>query len=377
MATEPFKLDTLMLHHVIATGSPEQWGERASAELARQLHAAGGPDAPFEEQLRALLASHLALVQTGEEMPSAEDCVRALDDYMGDDDRPDCDVERMMIKAILALFAPLLARLTQERDEARANHDRSSGACQSLADEIDALRQRAERAERELAVERSAHGGARADASHLKEQLDAALARIAELEGDRGAAWKAYADERAAWQKATGCLMPEELESRPEPSAAVVTHLIALFRQARTAAVVGPYNPHTEAEKIGRGERDGIRAVISALAETGEEAWPAPAECTRGLDAKADAWEATNHVYDELRSRLAPVLGAQRVRIAELEADANNLPWLVEMQDEQQLRHGVHVRAASAKEAMRLARERWPGQLVLEARVFVPDEVRS
>lgn len=147
MGDEPFKLDMLMLHHVIATGSPEQWGERAGIELARQLHAAGAPDVPFEGQVRELLAAYLAMQQAGEGMPSEE----ALNDAMCVAvDTGGLDASR----GALDLFRPTIARLTQRAEYSERGRVTWADAARGWQADFEA--------------ERSAHAVARARIAELE-----------------------------------------------------------------------------------------------------------------------------------------------------------------------------------------------------------------
>jgi len=80
-----FKLDLVEL----AREHERRWGDddgdelgRVYDELARQLHAAGAPDAPLEQQLTVLLADHLAVRAASEERPSAEQIERPSADLV-------------------------------------------------------------------------------------------------------------------------------------------------------------------------------------------------------------------------------------------------------------------------------------------------------
>lgn len=197
MSTEPFKLDLMMLHHVIAMGSPEQWGERAASELARQLRDHGAPNAPFEQQAQALLAAFTALQQAGQEIPE-QDTLAAI---LASNDRvlwgPSLSLVvnvqyRKAAGMVLDLFRPIFARRTQEQDDVRAvglkfaeMAEKYRAKCDALDAENAALRQRAERAERERG-EAHAHIE-RPEKAHeaVLEECAALRARIAELEASR------------------------------------------------------------------------------------------------------------------------------------------------------------------------------------------------
>jgi hypothetical protein len=173
MSTEPFKLDLLACVNALdrckaATeeGSSEG-GEPAGAvidELARQLHAAGAPDAPFEQQLATLLAGHLAMRAAGDEMPTLEQARAAYSANIGfhgegaaailDLCRPlfaklkeqEAYWQRAAERAQIALgtMPAEIARLTQERDEAQGPR---------LAPVIGALRARVAELEANLALQ--------------------------------------------------------------------------------------------------------------------------------------------------------------------------------------------------------------------------------
>jgi hypothetical protein len=273
MSTEPFKLDEMMLHHVIATGSPEQWAARAAAELARQLHTHGAPDLPFEEQARALLASHVAMQEAGKDLPSIDTL------------HYECGADPEDIAYILEQVRPPFARLTQERDEARAIAKELRAAEDAREAEVDALRQRLERAEQEAkGWEASCRKRARA--------IETYTARIADLEAQLAA-------------------------RRVEPEADVVERLVLVMRAAGA-----PYESHAL--------HDMARAVISALAETGEGAWPTERDCEAAVVPMANGGASYEEVATLavratralVRSRISPVLGALRARVAELEANA-------------------------------------------------------
>jgi hypothetical protein len=117
------------------------------------------------DTLRRVFASHRALAEAGEEMPSALGVTSDLYEYFGDDnDASAWKACEDAAGAVLDLFRPLFARLTQERDEAvsraeheasnlhafRVDYDEMAQAHGERATEVVALRQRAERAEREL-----------------------------------------------------------------------------------------------------------------------------------------------------------------------------------------------------------------------------------
>jgi hypothetical protein len=352
MSTEPFKLDlmacidTLQRCEAANDEESDEGGEPAGAvidELARQLHAHGAPDTPFEQQAQVMLADHLVMQQAGEEMPSDRQVAVA---WWGAKPHDNEFPAQGSARAVLDLFRPIFARLTQERDEWRERAEAR------LADrgvqEAVTLRQRAERAER-IALEQQteAREATKATADRYVE-IQHLRARIAELESrpvrEPGsntltrAAYEQLVAENLAWL----LQQPRSLErdhieavlrdspqrvygtssSRPEPGADVVERLYEAFLDGKAAADMSrPQEPNEgHFEWVARTERDGIRAVLFALAAMGEDVWPGRNDCARDLDAKTDAWDAVKHVHAYLRSHLSPVLGALRARVAELES---------------------------------------------------------
>lgn len=388
-----FKLDTLELGRCISSSTDaygrEVVAQDAAAELARQLRDAGAPDAPLEEQIRVLLAAHVTMQRAGAEMPSAE-LVRVAGGR--------ANLLPGEIARILALFAPIFARLTQERDEKDAAVKRWAERWEREHAEADALRQRAERAEREnyVFVDKPMHWKGEAmkyerTATALVKENNALRARVAELETrpepdedlpsvamsvgalkTRNTPVESKKVSRTAYERLIAediawlMTQPRTLErdhietivrhspeqeytTRPEPAADVVETLRQVFVDGQANMPADPdLDPEEDARAYGEAlDRAGIRAVVSALAAMGEEAWPD----TLVLDDKVSLWDAVNayaeacggnmattnvrrqlavveveRVVSELcHSRLAPVLGALRVRIAELGAEVDRL----------------------------------------------------
>lgn len=284
-------------------GDAPRPGDMGPIEQA-QAYADGRSDDIARDVAAALLASHLAMQRAGSELPSVVTVGVHIGEAFADHQTINAGRVNAQAHRILDLFAPYFARLTQERDEARERARRvevshAEHAFQVIG-ERDALRQRAERAERELAVASECYVNEREEAAMLRARIAELEARSALGANDRGGydqeqhPQNNYYDERA---------------DNIEP-AADVAHLLRLFREARTVAVVGPYNPHTEAEKVERGERDGIRAVIAHLAAMGEEAWPTSLDVVR-----------LRSLLDFMRTPLEPdETDALRARVAELEA---------------------------------------------------------
>jgi len=295
MSTEPFKLDLIALvdqgvRHDVSISlddeDPVHIGCKSTLdELARQLRDHGAPDAPFEQQVREMLATYTAMRQAGKEMPSVEEVGRAW--RVAIDHKASWgEQERGCAPAVLALFASHFARLTQERDEARGMATRSIDIANKRFDEVDALRQRAERAEADLAAVQNDRAKYKRALSDTQRALVDARARIAEL------------------------------EARPEPSADVVEKLREAYRTGFNECDSDDHNVCTRA---------GIRAILTALAEMGEEAWPTPDDGREALRQRdgfymEGARGVSATVIGLCRSRLSPVLGALRTRVAELEA---------------------------------------------------------
>jgi hypothetical protein len=164
-------------------------------ELARQLHAAGAPDAPLEQQLTALFADHLAMRAAGEEMPSDVDAHRLVPtgSFVGMPERMSA------IRAILSLFRPIIARLMQRGEKAEALVNTISAQAHDMANEMTkAMRERDEAREvmtKAVPVYESARDGFRealADNERLRArvaELEARLASVASISEDdvRGA----------------------------------------------------------------------------------------------------------------------------------------------------------------------------------------------
>ncbi len=107
---------------------PENPGEplayAACAELSRQIRDAGGPDGDIGAQLGALLASHKAMAEAGEALPDVAAVEYAF--CNGASTVPyehgKSAQEQGGYQHVLDLFRPIVARLRQERDEARRLH---------------------------------------------------------------------------------------------------------------------------------------------------------------------------------------------------------------------------------------------------------------
>jgi hypothetical protein len=259
------------------------------------------------DTLRHVMASHAALVQAGEELPVAD-----LQAVLASGLRLDSEVAALAANSIMFLFHPLFARLTQERDEARAERNGAHDILDRLAARFevsraelpqaaeyahaytqevepdrDALHQRAKRAEAERDEERRRANAYRSEAEHNAAANHVLRARTAELEALLSEARHSLEDV---------------LESRPEPSADVVERLILVMRKSGA-----PYESHAL-----------YNMARAALAEMGEEAWPSERDlvlATSGSGPRTrDALETLFH------SRLSPIIGALRAKVAELEA---------------------------------------------------------
>lgn len=307
-----FKLDEwalwTALRNALDDGAgAELLGQAARTELARQLRDHGAPDAPFEEQQRALLVAFTALQQAGEEMPSVDEVVTCVFASDGGGFSYQSDAVR-----ILDHFRPIFARLTQERGEARARSKARAQAASKAAaasrKEIDALRQRAERAEREIEFQRTRAEDIEKIAEGQVETERALRARVAELEAILA---------KACDYEATAA---EVRAARTETGADVVERLIQIYERAADES--------SDAPPLASGA--GFRAVLAHLAAMGEEALPEGKELA-GLAKLAhethwanpgNAWGIVARAVIERwqRSRLSPVIGALRARVAELEA---------------------------------------------------------
>jgi chromosome segregation ATPase len=373
MSTEPFKLDSVALLVDGIRSDVRIRGDNYMAdfacdaterELSRQLHTAGAPDAPLEQQLGALLADHIAMRAAGAEMPSEAMVADRVYEQCGNNEAAINAASR-----VLDLFRPLFARLTFRRDAARSgqevlkqsnrslakenavltqerdaardghrrNHEEAWAAHQALADmreQRDALRQRAERAEREVEAARKRDVRREveiATALRLRDDANVAAtnlrARIVDLERENEK-WatstaRMLADERAKLVAAQDRIA--ELESRrAEPNADMVERLADIAWDAvDKAAQADPDNEQGEMFGIMRdGVPVAVRAVLSALAAMGEEAWPTEQEIIKAAlsgERFVDTWP---NVLVLFRSRLAPVIGALRAKVVELEAEA-------------------------------------------------------
>jgi hypothetical protein len=275
-------------------------------DLARQLHAYGAPDAPLEEQFRALLASHRALAEAGEEMPSVDDVAALLARHDGVAwgvglSTVVAEQYRIAARRAIDLFAPILARRTQERDEWRERAETRLAEQIRGVQKAVALRQRAERAEQEKAAMGAKVREALAMVEPVRDSFRDALAdnerlraRIAEQDQMLARADRALASSAAR---------------RVEPSADVAK----MLQDAHDSTTASRYAK--------RG--DGIRAVLSALAEMGWEAIPSHGDTVR---AASEQWQDAAsrcgfHAGAQwYGGRLAPVIGALRARVAELES---------------------------------------------------------
>lgn len=236
-------------------------------------------------------------------------------------------------EAILDLFRPLVARLTQERNEAQL-------AARRWAGDVHTLRQRAERAERELvSAKRHADGFSRIvdtveierDAIRKRaEDAEQALAKVNEI---RIQEHEENVDLRARIA---------ELEASRGPGADVVENTAALLfdarevalgrenepgRRRRWALAVHSGGPSSVEREVATAQ---ARAIIAHLAAMGEEAQIGPllsrvqhaVECKAEHCSDRDApFGLVDDICNEL-ARLSPVIGALRARVAELEGAA-------------------------------------------------------
>jgi hypothetical protein len=285
MLTEPFKLDRLALWRSIRPDRLDELDlDDALRELASQLHAAGAPDLPFEEQARVLLSDHLAMRAAGGEMPSVESLTGGAWD------------ELWSLRRALDLFRPLLAKRTRERDEARA--------------------------ERDALVERN---------SVQKGRLAEVFYRLTEEQATRLKEGENREASEGAWHEATGCAGPDDARAemarlrariadleaqlaarRVEPGADVVERLTCVYLKALNA-------PVTQDMVELPSPRTAMAAVLSALAEMGEEALPSSLDI---LATVSQGGAIAHGVHAMLRAKVSPVLGALRARVAEFEGVA-------------------------------------------------------
>jgi hypothetical protein len=368
--SEPFKLDLMALEgavvaHINDAHEPPEPGDVVRvwvAEFARQLHTAGAPNLPFEEQARVLLASHRALVEAGEGMPTNEQAASRVHEVRG---------ARILWEEagiVLDMVRPRFARRTQERDAAVARlasfegppapgmnetrflvlhnrddapwavypyetHEEARIAYEHFAtawtgtylvrvvmgppNEVAAERPDMPAIFEELLAQRNA----------LRQRAERAETRLEDVEALEG-----------AWHEATGCSGPENasaqmtrlrartaeleallsearhsledvLESRPESGADVVERLCCV---AEAAIVSG--GSHGATERV-------TRAVLSALAAMGEEAWPTATDMASAAAEADEPWVHTvpsmQAALDLCRSHLSPVIGALRAKVAE------------------------------------------------------------
>jgi hypothetical protein len=293
-------------------------------DLARQLHAYGAPDAPLEEQFRALLASHRALAEAGEEMPSVDDVAALLARHDGVAwgvglSTVVAEQYRIAARRAIDLFAPILARRTQERDEWRERAETRLAEQIRGVQKAVALRQRAERAEQEKAAMGAKVREALAMVEPVRDSFRDALAENTNLRAR-------IADLEALLAKACDyeATAAEVRGARTEPSADVVERLAEVAWHAERVQEHYVGVVWQEASEEGREvTRAGIRAVLSALAVTGEEAWPSVDELAAELRKhKPGAGIAAEAALDFMRAKVSPVLGALRARVAQLEANA-------------------------------------------------------
>lgn len=282
-----------------------------------QAYAEGRSDDISRELVTELLASHLAMQQAGEEMPSVDAlCILAA----GGDGSDQTPEQRRAIRGQMALaqrlIRPAFARLTQERDTyaegsrkgaelaAMLNTYGLPAEPKALARRLEergadmaALRQRAERAER---------------------ALEDVSARLVERDGmlDRAIG---QAEQFAAEAKTLTARIVE-LEASREPGADVVDGVaLAMLRSL--------FGGGTTLQEHEAGPwREQARAAITHLAAMGEEAWQGlTLEDVLG-DCRANnclvSRDEARVVLGVVRSRLSPVLGALRARVAKLEEHA-------------------------------------------------------
>jgi hypothetical protein len=223
------------------------------------------------DTLRRVMASHAALKDAGEEMPQHGEVMAKMLRGILDSGA------WQGAQNILNLFRPLFARLTQERDEAQLGARRWADDVRNLHEVNAALRQRAERAEAERDDFQDQRDAARIENVALR-------ARLAELES-----------------------------RRVEPSADV----LQVVRDTIAHNAFEPMMPISV-----RRVDSAARAVLSALTEMGEEAWPSHTTILEQAWPMVDRGAVTLEcaALDVVRSRLAPVIGALRSRVADLEA---------------------------------------------------------
>jgi hypothetical protein len=290
-----------------------------AAELSRQLHAAGAPDAPLEEQARTLLTSHRALAEAGEEMPPP--AVIALV-WMGGDGSSGgapAIIDLFRVRFARAIrqrneAQVLLAHRTQERDEARAAGVQVNQWLSAMTIERDAIRARTTDLE------------TRTELNHANSRDAVAWSRIEWLAYLDGLGTEAiglrsvvghYSAEHVEMGRADALAMKSTRATRPEPSVDVVADLRQTF--------VDAWGQHfRELGATDLAELAGIHAVLIALAEMGEEAWPSveEAEHAWAFSPGGDVLDGVRGVDRFYRSRLSSTIGALRARVAELEVNA-------------------------------------------------------
>lgn len=252
-------------------------------DLSRQLRqdprAEGLPE-DLGEAFEVLLADRAAMRAAGEEMPSAEAVAEAwlrvaLTRVSGLN-------ERAALR-VLDLFRPTIARLTQ----------------------------RAEKAERDLAAEETAHAMTRESVRALEHQAhmrtqerDDARADAVRVAAEGRESARLAGDQRRADNVEVMALRARvaELEARPEPSADMVERLAEVYADA-VLCDGEPFGPQI-----------GIRAVLHALAAMGDEAWPSDDDVALALIANGGQEHpnaAARIALYACRSRLAPVLAAK------------------------------------------------------------------
>jgi hypothetical protein len=137
---------------------------------------------------------------------------------------------------------------------------------------------------------------------------------------------------------------------RVELDADVVERLRAVFQRARDESATG--SPSAD-------EHAGIHAILSALAETGEEAWPSALDIAAAWNDYTTSDEARPHacaarVVDLFRARLSPVMTAQRAEIDRLRSGA----WLPSEFEIARRCSGFAVNSSAAAAMLDVVRER-------------------
>jgi hypothetical protein len=348
---ERFKLDLLSIAAEMraANDTADGWTGLALVcigNLSRQLHAAGAPGAPFEEQARTLLASHRALAAAGEEVPSRSKISELLqrERTIGD-----------MTAAILDLLRPIFARRTRERDEAieradyaergRATWESASRGWQADFEAerktINALRQRAERAEQEVEAARRRDVQREVEIAgtrRLRDDANVAAAnlrtRVADLEALLTSACRTRAHVALLdWLAvASGTRDGDDerivgaMAALAAPSAHVEPGAGMVERLARDAGKA--IYPRLAWADLTEGARDMLtktaHVVLSALAAMGDEAWPSEDDVALALIANGGQEHpnaAARIALYVCRSRLSPVIGALRAELAAARAD--------------------------------------------------------